>query len=72
MQYKSPVKIGFVKFIVAIQCIGFIADGHHHRINRLEEKTLRLLRAGLGVVIQWFQQVCSAHTILNFSMIGFV
>ena len=32
---KASSKIGFVKFIVAIQRIGFIEDRHHHRINQL-------------------------------------
>ena len=32
---KASVKIGFVKFIVAIQRIGFVEDRHHHRINQL-------------------------------------
>ena len=34
---KASVKIGFVKFIVAFQRIGFIEDRHHHRIIRFKE-----------------------------------
>ena len=63
MQLKASAKIGFVKFIVGIQCIGFIEDGHHHGIGHAIEFTLRLLRAGLGVIIPGLQQVCSAHAI---------
>ena len=39
---KASAKIGFAKFIIAIQRIGFIEDRHHHRINQLKEITLRL------------------------------
>ena len=34
---KASAKIGFVKFIAAIRCVGFIEDGHHHRIIRFKE-----------------------------------
>ena len=62
MQLKASAKIGFVEFFAAIQRIGFIEDGHHHRVILLKEISLRLLRAGLGVLVPGLQQVCSAQT----------
>ena len=35
---KASAKIGCVKFIAAVRCVGFIEDGHHHRIIRFKEK----------------------------------
>ena len=52
---KTSAKIGFVQFIVAIQCIGFIEDRLHHRIGHVKRITFRLLRAGLGVLIPGLQ-----------------
>ena len=72
VQCKASAKIGFVKFIAAIRWIGFVEDRLHHRIGHAIEFTLRLLRAGLGILIPGFQQVFSAQDILNSSVIGFV
>ena len=63
MQTKASAKIGFVMGIAENQCIGFVADRLHHRIDQVKMITLRLLRAGLGVRIRGLQQVCSAHPI---------
>ena len=63
MQLKASAKIGFKINHTEIQNFGFVEDGPRHRINHKKMIMLRLLRAGLGVVIPGHLQVYPAHAI---------